>query len=132
MGTDENRATALRFVERMGEGVLEEDLLAPDVQWWVPGTGLLTKAEFVGMMGAFRSACATPVQMTIDGVTAENDRVAIEAHAEAELINGASYRNTYHFLFEFREGRIRLAKEYNDSKHAADTVVPLINAAAEV
>jgi ketosteroid isomerase-like protein len=126
MGTQENRATAIRFVERMGQGVLEEALLAPDVRWWVPGTGTFTRAEFMELMEAFRHACATPVRMTIDGVTAEADRVAIEAHAEAELTNGASYRNTYHFLFEFEEGRIKHAKEYNDSKHAADTIGPLL------
>jgi ketosteroid isomerase-like protein len=58
--------------------------------------------------------------MTIHGSTAEGDRVAVEAEAYGELRNGKIYNNTYHFLFLFRDGKIFRAKEYNDSKHAAD------------
>ncbi len=126
MSTEANRATALQFIQKMAGGALDEKSLAPGVTWWVPGMGTFTKDEFLGLLGAFKSACVSPVQMIVDGVTAENDRVAVEAHAVAELANGASYRNTYHFLFEFENGKIKRAKEYNDSKHAAETLGPLL------
>ncbi|MCA9509353.1 MAG: nuclear transport factor 2 family protein [Myxococcota bacterium] len=126
MATEANREAALRFIQSMARGVLDEALLAPDATWWVPGTGTLDKAGFQHLVTAFHEACTGPVTMTVDGVTAEGDRVAVEAHSEAELVNGASYRNTYHFLFEFEQGRIVHVKEYNDSLHAAETVAMLL------
>ena len=39
--------------------------------------------------------------------------------------NGKTYNNTYHFLFVFRDGKICLSKEYNDSAHAAWALGPL-------
>ena len=52
----------------------------------------------------------------------EGDRVAIEAESHFELNDGRVYNNTYHFLFLFRDGRICCAKEYNDSRYAAETL----------
>jgi len=126
VGIEANRAAALRFIEHMAQGELDDELLAPGATWWIPGSGTLTRDEFQHLVVAFHAACTGPVTMTVDGVTAEGDRVAVEAHSEAELVNGASYRNTYHFLFQFAEGRIVHVKEYNDSLHAAETVATLL------
>jgi hypothetical protein len=126
MSTERNRETALAFIETMSQGKLDESVLAPGVSWWVPGMGDFTKDEFKAIVENFGSALRGPMRMIIDGVTAENDRVAVEAHAIAELANGRSYRNTYHFLFVFENGKILRAKEYNDSKHAAETLGPLL------
>ena len=56
------------------------------------------------------------------------DRVAVEAESHGDLKNGKTYNNTYHFLFVFRDGKICLTKEYNDTAYAAaaleDWVVP--------
>ena len=60
--------------------------------------------------------------MEVKGVTAEGERVAVEAESFFELNDGRRYNNTYHFLFEFRDGRICCAKEYNDSGYAAATL----------
>lgn len=126
MNTEANRATALRFIERMAKGELDETCLAPGVTWWVPGIGTLGKPQFEGLVDAFQKACRGGIAMIVEGVTAENDRVAVEARSEAELTNGVSYRNTYHFLFEFENGKIKRAKEYNDSRHAAETIGALL------
>jgi ketosteroid isomerase-like protein len=48
--------------------------------------------------------------------------VAVEAQAHATLKNGKIYRNTYHFLFIFRDGKIWRAKEYNDTLHVRDVL----------
>ncbi len=120
MTTDDNRKTALKMVETMGAGGLDESLLTDDVTWWVPGRGTVTKAEFKGMAVAFRQMLAGPFSLTVKGVTAEGDRVAVEAESLGKLRNGKTYNNTYHFLFLFRDGKIYQAKEYNDSAHAAE------------
>ncbi len=120
--TEANRATAIRFIERLGTGVLDDALLAPDPHWWVPGMGLLAREKFEGFVIGFHALCAEPPVMTILGVTADGDRVAVEARCDAQLRDGAAYHNTYHFLLEFEDGKVKLAKEYNDTRHSTETV----------
>ncbi len=122
MSTEANRQTALRMMAVMGAGDLDETILTDDVAWWVPGRGTVSKAEFKAMAGGFRSLLAGPMSLTVKGVTADGDRVAIEAESYAPLKNGKVYNNTYHFLFLFRDGKICLAKEYNDSQHVVDVL----------
>ena len=108
-----NKATALKFMESMGSGQMDLSLTTEDVQWWVPGRGLMSKTEFFELAGGFLGLLKGPIKMT-----AEGDRVAVEAESYGELTNGKTYNNTYHFLFVFRDGKICLSKEYNDSAHA--------------
>jgi ketosteroid isomerase-like protein len=131
MGTEQNRQTALQMMAAMQAGGLDESILTDDVSWWVPGRGTVTKAEFKAMAEAFRQALAGPFSLTVKGVTAEGDRVAVEAESLGKLVNGKTYNNTYHFLFLFRDGKIYQAREYNDSQHAAEIFGSLlpINAA---
>lgn len=124
--TEANRATAIRYVERLGKGELDDALLTTDAAWWVPGLGTVDREKFQGFVAGFHRLCAAPPAMEIVGVTAEGDRVAIEARCDAELKGGTAYHNTYHFLLEFRDGRIRLAKEYNDTRHSTETVGALL------
>jgi ketosteroid isomerase-like protein len=114
-----NKETALRFVESMSVGQMDLSLLTDDVQWWVPGRGTMSKAAFLDLAGTFQSLVKDRISLTVHGVTAEGDRVAVEAESHGELKNGKIYNNTYHFLFVFRDGKICLSKEYNDSAHAA-------------
>lgn len=122
MSTEENRKTALRFFEALSSGRIDETLVTDDVAWWVPGRGTLSKAEFMALAEGFQGLVESPITMTVKGVTAEGDRVAIEAESYGKLRNGKIYNNTYHFLLLFRDGKICLSKEYNDSKHAADVL----------
>jgi uncharacterized protein len=120
VSTEENRKTALKMMAAMEAGGLDESILTDDVSWWVPGRGTVTKAEFQGMASGFSTMLAGPFSLRVHGVTAEGDRVAVEAESHALLANGKTYNNTYHFLFLFRDGKIYQTKEYNDSQHAAD------------
>jgi uncharacterized protein len=120
MGTEENRATALRMIDKISAGILDESILTSDISWWVPGRGVVNKADFLQVVQAFRDRLDGEVKMTVHGITAEGDRVAVEAETHAKLKSGKIYNNTYHFLFLFRDGKIYHAKEYNDSRHAAE------------
>ena len=120
-----NKETALRFVESMSVGQMDLSLLTDDVQWWVPGRGTMSKADFLDLAGTFQSLVKDRISLTVHGVTAEGDRVAVEAESHGELKNGKIYNNTYHFLFVFRDGKICLSKEYNDSAHANWALGPI-------
>jgi len=121
MGTEENRATALKMIKQIGKGIIDESLVTPDVCWWVPGTGTMQKQDFLKLVEGFGNLTKGDCKFVIHGITAEGDRVAVEAESTAKLINGDTYNNTYHFLFQFKNGKIQLAKEYNDSKYASDS-----------
>jgi ketosteroid isomerase-like protein len=110
MSTEQNGRTALRMIAEMAEGRLDEALITEDITWWVPGYGTLAKEVFLEMANAFRKRLKGPLVMTVLGVTAQSDRVSVEAESFATLDNGKTYNNTYHFLFQFRDGRICHAK----------------------
>tara|TARA_B110000444_G_scaffold130362_1_gene122625 strand:+ start:400 stop:789 length:390 start_codon:yes stop_codon:yes gene_type:complete len=125
MSTEENRATAIKMIDQISKGLLDDALLCTDACWWIPGKGTVSRQEFQTIIDEFNSLKKSCLTMTIHGTTAEDDRVAVEAESHGELINGSLYNNTYHFLFLFSNGKIKLAKEYNDSKYAADTFASL-------
>lgn len=61
------------------------------------------------------------LEILIHTVTAEDDRVAVEAESRGvNGRNGRTYNNHYHFLFRVREGRVCELREYQDTLHAYD------------
>jgi hypothetical protein len=60
------------------------------------------------------------VETTFGEVTAEGDRVAIEAETRGTLPDGRVYTNMYHYLFTFRDGLVWRVKEYLDTQSAAE------------
>jgi ketosteroid isomerase-like protein len=58
--------------------------------------------------------------MNVISSLAEGDRVALEVTSSGDLKNGRLYRQEYHFLLEFRGGKICAVREYLDTQHAYD------------
>jgi uncharacterized protein len=56
--------------------------------------------------------------MEIGSVTAEDDRVVIEAETNYEVQNGKHYRNWYVWVLQIRDGKILLFKGHHDTHHA--------------
>lgn len=57
-------------------------------------------------------------------ITAQDDRVAIEAEGDAtNPANGRRYRNLHFILMRIREGKVVLYKEYQDTLHIYDVFV---------
>jgi ketosteroid isomerase-like protein len=111
----DNKKTVLSFIHSMAAATPDETLLTEDASWWVPGMGNIDREGFFKLVKAFSSLAAGPATMTIVAVTAEDDRVAVEADGKATLKDGRVYANTYHFLFYLRDGKIRHAREHNDT-----------------
>jgi hypothetical protein len=81
MSIEDNRLTALRLIEGLSKGVIDEAIVTEDVSWWVPGRGIINKADFGKIVKTVSGLFKSGVVMTIHGSTAEGDRVAIEAEA---------------------------------------------------
>ena len=98
--------------------------LADDATWWT-SMGTKTKPEMLEVAAGLASVLAVPIQFEIDTVTAEDDRVAIEARSKADLKNGRRYANKYHFLLRVRDGKIVEVREHCDTHHAIETFGPI-------
>jgi len=129
MTTEQNKALADEFFARFSASDLDGALatLSDDATWLIPGkrdrmptAGLYTKERIARLFHAMLKQLKGGLQMTVLSTVAEGDRVAIEAESSGDLQNGRCYRQKYHFLLEFRDGRICAVREYLDTQHAHD------------
>jgi ketosteroid isomerase-like protein len=120
MSTEENKALVRRYMQAVVDGDIAtiEALQHPDVKWWVLGFGEMDRAAFTSSVRSGLIA-AEKRSVTIDGMTAEGDRVAYEAHSEMVFPNSV-YRNVYHNLVVIRDGLIVEGREYMDPRAAAE------------
>ena len=68
--------------------------------------------NFVAAPRLMSARMKKPLQLRLIAMTAEGDRVAVEADSYGEMLDGSTYENAYHFLFTFRDGKIREVLEY--------------------
>lgn len=128
MSVEENKKIAAAFFENMsaGNGAAVLNALADTATWWVAGnfalSGTKTKQQFAELLGGIGNQIDGPLTIKATGVTAEGDRVAVEAESHAKMKNGKVYQNKYHFLLEIRDGKIQAVKEYLDTTHAAEVL----------
>ena len=129
MDTDRNRATAQRLFDLFCasdiDGVLA--LMTDDATWRIPGkkeltptAGVYTKERIGRLFRRMIEGLTTGLRMTVLSSIAEGDRVALEVVSSGDLKNGRQYRQEYHFLMEFRDGKISAVREYLDTQHAHD------------
>jgi uncharacterized protein len=127
MDTDRNTATAQRFFELFSasdiDGVLA--LMTDDATWRIPGkqeltptAGVYTKERIGRLFRRMIDNLSTGLQMTVLSSIAAGNRVALEVTSSGDLKNGRLYRQEYHFLMEFRDGKISAVREYLDTQHA--------------
>ena len=129
MTTEDYKRSAVELFARFSAsdipGVL--DLMTDDVTWRVPGkpelspvAGIYNKDRLKRLFGRMLDQLEGGLQMTVLGLLAEGDDVAVEVESQGDLRNGRKYRQQYHFLITFRDGKIASVREYLDTHHAFD------------
>lgn len=119
--TDESRRIVLEFCSHLAnrDTAAMKMLVTDDAIWWMVGRPdrlpfagakpfdemLVAFEQFVGQLETFT--------YTVTGVTAEGERVAVEAVAEGQL-GDRRYNNTYLNQFVLKNGRISLMREFMD------------------
>ncbi len=83
-------------------------------------SGRFTRAQIEAAAGQIYDAFPQGLSFTIDAMTAEGERVAVEAHSSGRHASGVLYSNEYHFLFVFRDGQVVELKEYMDTERVTD------------
>ncbi|MCB1747610.1 MAG: nuclear transport factor 2 family protein [Gammaproteobacteria bacterium] len=130
MGIAENKALVTRFWEAFSAGRIDEvlDMLADDATWWVGGStalsGTYTKPAFAELLGQVTGMMPEGVRVTPTQLTAEDDRVSVEAESYGPVNNGRVYQNVYHFMMVIRDGKIAAVREYLDTEHVTATFAP--------
>ena len=128
MSTEKSKQIVLGFFETLnaGNAAAALDALGDSATWWIQGnfplSGTRTKAQFVELLGQLGAAIDGALSLRVKGVTAEGDRVAVEAESFAKMKNGKTYQNRYHFLCEVRDGKIQAVREYLDTMHANEVL----------
>jgi ketosteroid isomerase-like protein len=126
MNIEDNKRVIADFFDNINTGndAAFMGALADDATWWVQGnfqfSGTTSKNELGALLTELSAKVDGLMRLTPSGMTAEGDRVAVEAVSYAKMKNGKTYQCTYHFLFIVRDGKIQSAKEYLDTMHAND------------
>lgn len=133
---DHNTVTAKRFFELFSASDIDGALalMTEDATWRIPGkkelsstAGLYTKERIARLFRRMLDALSGGLRMTVISSVAEGDRVALEVTSSGDLKNGRLYRQEYHFLMEFRDGKICAVREYLDTQHAHDVWIAQVS-----
>jgi len=122
--TDKNKQITREFFEALSTGSDKYlDFYTDESIIWTAGNnaigGTRSKAEVVSFAQNILSAFPTGITFNIKGMTAEDERVAVEINGEAIHASGEIYNNQYHFLLRIKDGKILELKEYMDTQLAA-------------
>ncbi len=85
-------------------------------------SGRFTKSQIGMAAGRVFEVFPKGVKFEILNMTAEDDRVAVEATSRGDHISGAVYANHYHFLVHLRDGKVTLLQEFMDTELVTDVL----------
>lgn len=126
MSIENNKKLVTDFWQTFSSGDFEAALamLADDATWWVAGStglsGTYNKTEFTALLGQVTPMAPKGLSVTPKQLTAEDNRVSVEATSYGEITNGKTYQNIYHFMFELDNNKISAVREYLDTEHVTD------------
>ena len=121
---ERNREIARDFIDALSSGDADRILgcYAKDATVWTAGalpfSGLHTTSEVPALCAGLLGAFPEGLRFTIKALTAEGERVAIEAESRGHHISGQEYHQRYHILIVIRSGKIVHMKEYFDTELA--------------
>ena len=114
-----------RFTANDIEGALAT--MTDDATWWIPGkkdrspsAGLYPKEKIGRLFHRMVAALKDGLTMRAKSSIGESNFVALEVESSGDLKNGRFYRQEYHMLMQFRDGKIATVREYLDTQHASD------------
>ena len=122
MAAADNKKLALAYMTALEAGDFDKAFahFAGDGKVTVMGR-TSSAADFGKVVREFRKMVVGPMTLKVTNAIAEGDKVAVEVTGGANMIKNVRYDNQYHFLFEFKNGKIAHLKEYMDTLVATQT-----------
>ena len=119
---ERNKDIARKFFEDMSSQNIAAIIAAydDDVKIHTMGntliSGVVNKTQAREFAGQVLGAFPQGIRFEVHNLTAEGDRVAIEAESFATHVSGKYYNNKYHFFMRLKNGLITEFKEYMDTE----------------
>ena len=119
---ERNKGIARQFIENLTNNNVPAIIESydDDVRLYTMGntliSGVVNKTQAKEFAGQVLNAFPQGIKFVIHNLTAEEDRVAIEAESSAIHASGKSFNNKYHFLMRLRDGKIVTLTEYMDTE----------------
>ena len=126
---EQNKELARTFMDALSRADADTiaELYAEDFQLWVTGSlpfsGSKGRADALEGIPAVLGLFPDGLEFQIQAMTAEGERVAIEATSRGTTANGDLYAQQYHFLLRARDGKIIEWREYMDTELARKVLV---------
>lgn len=102
------------------------DIYDDSMMLHVPGdtliSGSFTKPQLAEFCSSVLDAFPEGLKFKVTGMTAEDDRVAVQAESRGIHASGKLYVNKYHFLITIRDGKIVKSQEYMDTQLVTDVI----------
>ncbi|MAT91613.1 MAG: hypothetical protein CME59_03345 [Halioglobus sp.] len=123
-----NKALVRKFFQAMNSGDVDRIVAAYTADGCLQTmgntliSGTFGRDEIQASAGRIFEVFPDGLRFDILAMTAEGERVAVEASSEGEHVSGQTYSNEYHFLFEFSGGKLRRLKEYMDTERVTDVL----------
>jgi ketosteroid isomerase-like protein len=120
-----HKRTVRRFFELFAAGQVPAAiaLFHDDATFWFPTTRkTLTMSEFAEGLNWIQTRLDGPIAFEVGTMVADGTAVAVQLESFAKTVEGKQFNNLYHIYFEFEGGRIRKAREYNDTAHVFATL----------
>lgn len=126
---EDNKALAHEFLAALSSAdtAWVEAHYADDFRLWTAGSlpfsGESDRAAALEGMPQILGLFPDGITFEITAMTAEGERVAIEATSRGTTFRGDPYAQEYHFLMRVRDGKICEFREYMDTEHARKVLV---------
>lgn len=123
-----NKAIVTQFFDALNRGDVDfiVDTYAADGCVQTMGntliSGVFSREQIAASAGGIFDVFPEGLKFTALSMVGEGDKVAVEATSEGKHISGKTYTNEYHFLFEFRGGKLLRLKEYMDTERVTDVL----------
>ncbi len=127
-GSEDNKAIVAQFFNALNHGDVAfiVDAYAAEGSVQTMGntliSGVFSREQIAASAGGIFDVFPSGLLFTITGMVGEGDKVAVEATSKGDHISGQTYSNEYHFLFEFRAGKLIKLKEYMDTERVTDVL----------
>ena len=124
MTVEENKEVVRKAYSSITEGNLDGffDCLTDDVKWTFIGTRRFGRS-FVGkeditnnLFGPLGEILEGTIRIGIKSLTAEGQRVVMEAEGKSSTKTGGAYNNTYCIVLDLEGGKIANIQEYLDTE----------------
>ena len=125
---EHNKDVARQFIENLTNNNVPAIIESydDDVRLYTMGntliSGVVNKTQAKEFAGQVLNAFPKGIKFVIHNLTAEEDRVAIEAESFADHVSGKYYNNKYHFFMRLKNGLITEFKEYMDTEMVTEVL----------